>query len=200
MNGRPRFLIVAIALAATSCGRKGPPLAPLHLVPVAPANVSISRVGDEAQIRFDVPAANQNGPTPVAIDRVEVFAATVARGAIRPANRELLTTKYRIGTIPIKPPPVEGEAPPAEPPTDTRTGPGGGPTFVEALTAKTLEPLFKTPAPRTLTVTTPVPAAAAPAPAADAMTAIPGFPILPGESIPIPPVPPLPESATASDT
>ena len=200
MSGRHRLLIVAIAVVATGCGRKGPPLAPLHLVPVAPANVSVSRVGDEAQIRFDVPATNQNGPTPVAIDRVEVFAATVAAGAIRPANRELLTTKYRIGTIPIKPPPVEGEAPPAEPATDTRPGPGERTTFIEAVTAKTLEPVFKTPAPRTLTVTTPVPAAAAPAPAADAMTAIPGVPSLPGESVPIPPVPPLPESATPSDT
>ncbi len=65
-------------------------------------------------IRFDVPSTNANGPGPVAVDRIEVFAATVAPGAVRPANRELLTTKYRVATIAVKPPPVEGEAPPAE--------------------------------------------------------------------------------------
>jgi hypothetical protein len=197
---RYRLLILAIAVLAIHCGRKGPPLAPLHLVPVAPANVSVSRVGSEAQIRFDVPATNQNGPTPVAIDRVEVFAATVAAGAIRPANRELLTSKYRVATIPVKPPPVEGEAPPAETTPDTRPGPGERTTFVEALTPKTLEPVFTTPAPRTLTVTTPTPAASAPAAAAGAGTAIPGVPNLPGESFPIPPVPPLPESAIPAET
>src|SRR6185436_16404085 len=109
---------IAVAAVTFACGRKGPPLAPLHLVPTAPANLSVARVGAEAQLRFDVPSKNQNGPGTVAIDRIEVFAATVAAGALRPANRELLTTKYRIATISIKPPPVEGETPP-ESTTDT---------------------------------------------------------------------------------
>src|SRR4051812_23772907 len=105
MVGSRRFVIIAVAACAIACGRKGPPLPPLHLVPTAPANLSVARVGSETQLRFDVPSTNQNGPAPVAIDRIEVYAATVAAGAIRPANRELLTTKYRIATIGVKPPP-----------------------------------------------------------------------------------------------
>ena len=182
-----RFAVIAVAAFAIACGRKGPPLPPLHLVPNAPANLSVARVGSEAHLRFDVPSTNQNGPGAVAIDRVEVFAATVAAGAIRPANRELLTTKYRIATVAVKPPPVEGEAPPEESSTDTRPGPGERTTFVEALTEKTLAPVFTTPAPKP-------PAASAPTSAAGSARSIAPVPALPP---PIDPVPPLPDAEGA---
>ena len=181
-----RYAIIAVAAFAIACGRKGPPLPPLHLVPNAPANLSIGRVGSEAHLRFDVPSTNQNGPGAVAIDRIEVFAATVAAGAVRPANRELLTTKYRIATVAVKPPPVEGEEPPAESPPDPRPGPGERTTFVENLTEKTLQPVFTTPAPKA--------PAAAPAPAAGSPGSIAPVPALPP---PIEPVPPLPDAEGA---
>jgi hypothetical protein len=187
MIGSRRFVIIAVAALAIACGRKGPPLPPLHLVPNAPANLSVARVGSEAQLRFDVPSTNQNGPGTVAIDRIEVFAATVAAGAVRPANRELLTTKYRIATVAIKPPPVEGEAPPTESTPDTRPGPGERATFVETLTEKTLEPVFTTPAAK-------APAAAAPPSAAGSPGSIAPVPALPP---PIEAVPPLPDSEGA---
>jgi hypothetical protein len=181
-----RYAILAVAALAIACGRKGPPLPPLHLVPNAPANLSVGRVGAEAQLRFDVPSTNQNGPGAVAIDRIEVFAATVAAGAVRPANRELLTTKYRIATVAVKPPPVEGEEPPAEAPPDTRPGPGDRTTFVETLTEKTMQPVFTTPAPKT--------PAAAPTSAAGSPGSIAPVPALPP---PIEPVPPLPDAEGA---
>jgi hypothetical protein len=144
MSARRRLAVFLIAASMLACGRKGPPLAPLHLIPVAPANISVIRVGDEAQLRFDVPSTNVNGPGPVAVDRIEIFAATVAAGAVRPANRELLMSKYRIATIAIKPPPVEGEAPPETPPNDKRPSAGERTTFVEELTAERLQPVFTT--------------------------------------------------------
>jgi hypothetical protein len=144
MSARRRLAVIVIAACCFACGRKGPPLAPLHLIPVAPANVSVGRTGDEAQIRFDVPSTNVNGPGPVALDRIEVFAATVAGGAVRPANRELLVSKYRVATIAIKPPPVEGEAPPETPPEDKRPSAGEKTTFVEELTTERLQPVFTT--------------------------------------------------------
>lgn len=188
-----RFVILAVTVCAIACGRKGPPLPPLHLVPNAPANLTVARVGADAQIRFDVPSTNQNGPGTVAIDRVEVFAATVAAGAIRPANRELLTTKYRIATIPIKPPPVEGEAPPAESSTDTRPGPGERTTFVETVTEKTMVPVFTTPAPKPAAPAATAASGAAPSDLAGEPTPIPTVPDIPA---PIQPVPALPESPT----
>lgn len=192
-----RIVITAAAAVAIACGRKGPPLAPLHLVPNAPANVAVSRVGTDAELRFDVPSTNQNGPGTVAIDRIEVFAATVAPGASRPANRELLTTKYRIGTIAIKPPPVEGEAPPAEPAKpDARPAPGERTTFVETLTEKTLMPVFTTPAPAPKAAAPPVPTATSAtaggaAPSAAPASSIPPVPELPAAIATVPELPPL---------
>ena len=169
-----RAVLIAVAALAIACGRKGPPLAPLHLVPVAPANMSVARVGDDAQIRFNIPSTNQNGPGPVVVDRIEVFAATVAGGAVRPSNREFLVSKYRIATIAVKPPPVEGEAPPSEStPPDNRPGPGDRATFVEAISEKTLQPVFTTPAPPVPAVA-PVVSTAAPGGAAPASAPAPG--------------------------
>jgi hypothetical protein len=157
-------LLCGSALAlAVACGQKGPPLPPLHLVPAAPADASVSRQGNDARVRFTVPSTNLNGPGAVEIDRVEIYATTVAPGAAPPSNREFLQSKYRVGTIAIKPPPVEGEepaanAPPANAPPDTRPAAGEKTTFVEKLTPETLKPAFTEPAPA---VTAPPPSAAA---------------------------------------
>ena len=141
-----RLAVIAVAALAVACGQKGPPLAPLNLVPTAPANVSAKRVGGDVDIRFEVPSKNANGPGAVALDRIEVYAATVAPGAARPANRYLLTSKYRVGTVPIKPPPVEGEEPPSDADADKRPSAGDRATFVETLTEDKLKPVFTTPA------------------------------------------------------
>ncbi len=151
--------VMAVAVVTAACGQKGPPLAPLHLVPAAPGNVAIARSGGDARLRFDVPSTNLNGSGPVAIDRIEVYAATVAAGAARPANRELLTAKYRVASIPLKPPPVEGEAAPANAAADDRPSAGERTAFVEALTEDKLRPVFTTLAPKP--VKTPGPPVAA---------------------------------------
>ena len=93
-----RVVVIALALVTAACGQKGPPLAPLHLVPSAPAGVAVKRVADEARLRFEVPSSNVNGPGPLALDRVEVYAATIAPGAGRPSNKELFMPRYRVGT------------------------------------------------------------------------------------------------------
>jgi hypothetical protein len=104
--------------------------------------VGVKRVADEARLRFDVPSTNVNGPGPLALDRVEVYAATIAPGAVRPTNKELFIPKYRLGTIAIKPPPVEGEAEPETAKPDPRPAAGERAAYVEALTGDVLVPAF----------------------------------------------------------
>ena len=137
-----RIVVIALAVGTAACGQKGPPLAPLHLVPSAPAGVAVKRVADEARLRFDVPSSNVNGPGPLALDRVEVYAATIAPGAGRPSNKELFVAKHRVGTIAIKPPPVEGEAEPEPAEPDRRPAAGERAAFVESLTGDVLIPAF----------------------------------------------------------
>jgi hypothetical protein len=133
-----RVAATALALCAlASCGKKGPPLPPLHIVPDMVTEVVARRVGDEVRIRFVLPAKNANGPNPVNLSRVDVFAVTLAPGAAAPPNREFLSQKFLVGRIDAEPPAVEGQPAGAE---DPRPAPGEPAAFVEKLTPAVLTP------------------------------------------------------------
>ena len=93
----------------------------------------LGRTGEHARLRVVLPAENVNAPGPSVLDRIEIYAVTVGPGVTPPPNRDLLTAKYRVGSIEVKPPPVEGETPPANAEPDTRPSPGETATFVETL-------------------------------------------------------------------
>ena len=154
-------LVSTLALALPACGQKGPPLPPLHLVPAQMADVSARRVSDRVRIRFVLPTRNANGPGPVQLDRVEIYAITVPPG-LTPANRVLLSKEYLVGEIAVQPPLAEGEQPKEG---DSRPGPGAVVVFDEELTPAKLTPVemkVEEPPPQKPVVPA---AAAAPAPA-----------------------------------
>jgi hypothetical protein len=103
------------------------------------------RAGDEVRFAFKLPLENVDRTSPVSLDRLEVYAVTVAPEAPVPANRDLLTRKYLIATIPVRPVAPEGEA--VEPPPDSpgktedpRPAPGEMGTFVEELNEAKMKP------------------------------------------------------------
>lgn len=196
-----RASVLAVLVVTAACGQKGPPLAPLRLVPAAATDVSVGRAGEEARLRFVIPANNANGPGASVLDRVEIYAITVAPGAPVPPNRDLLTAKFAVGTIAVKPPPVEGDTPPAGgAAADARPSPGDHVTFAEVLTEEKLKPVtlvVKGPAPAPASSTAPAaPAtatAASPAattPAVDLLTPASGLTVLPGTRLAPPAEPP----------
>ena len=130
-----------------ACGKKGPPLEPLRLAPAQPAEPTLARVGSDVVIQFTLPVQNVGGTGAIDLERVEVYAVTVAPGAEIPAAREFLVRRNLIATIPVKPLPEEGQeekqTPPAQPPAavkDDRPSPGDRVTFTERLTAKEMTP------------------------------------------------------------
>lgn len=132
-------VVIATANAASAaCGKKGPPLAPLRLVPAAVSEMDARRAGASVELRFGLPAQNANGPGPVDLERVEVYAVTLPAGAAEPANRDLLTRTRVVGTIAVKSPPVEGEATTPAAAADTRPAAGERVRFVEELTEEKL--------------------------------------------------------------
>ena len=139
-----RVVLVLLAALAAGCGKKGPPLAPLYLVPSSVGEITARRADDGVRLRFVLPAKNENGPG-IDLDHIEIYAVTVASGGETPPNRELLTKPYLAGRIEVKPMPVEGAAPAAPGPEDPRPSPGDTVTFVEQLTPKALEPLAPKP-------------------------------------------------------
>lgn len=137
---------VLVILSVAACGKKGPPLEPLRLVPEAPRTVTAVRMASAVSVRFVVPAANAaGGSDPVDIDRVDIYAVSLAAGAVAPPNRELLTPAYLVGAVPVRPRPVPGEPAPDPAVPDPRPGPGEPSVFVEQLTPELLAP----PAPTT---------------------------------------------------
>ena len=156
-----RALLCVATLAAMACGKEGPPLPPLHLVPNAVDNVVARRSADQVRFSFVLPTRNANGSGAVNIDRVEIYAATVAAGAVAPANPAFLTPKNLVGTIPVRPPASEG-GDAAKKPDEKRPGPGEAVTFVEELDAAKLTPSYTEMPPAAPVVPTP----AAPPPAA----------------------------------
>jgi hypothetical protein len=128
--------LLLLTLLTSGCGKKGAPLAPLYLVPSSVGEVSARRVEDTVRLRFVLPVKNENGPG-INLDRVEIYAVTVAPGGITPPNRELLTKPFLAGQIAVRLPPADGAA---APPEDTRPAPGDAVTFVEPLTSAVLQP------------------------------------------------------------
>lgn len=107
---------------ATACGKKGPPLAPLARLPVAPAQVSVSRAADTVTIRFTVPGANVSGIRPADIERVDVYAWT---GPDAPAARVFKVAKV-VASVQVRtpPPPPDPDADADVPPPPPPVGPG----------------------------------------------------------------------------
>ena len=128
-------VVVACGAVAVGCGKKGPPLAPLNLVPDKPAGITARVVDDTVYIHTFVPSKNANGPGAPSIDRVELYAVTLDKGAVAPANRDLLLPSRVIARVAVKPP-VDPDAPVDESaPRDTRPGAGDPVSFAETLAA-----------------------------------------------------------------
>ena len=138
-----RRLGVALLLGgfALGCGKKGPPLAPVYLVPAAVGEITARRVEDRVRLRFVLPTRNENGPG-IDLDRVEIYAVTVAPGGVTPPNRELLTKRYLAGEISVQPPAEDGAPATSD---DTRPSPGEAVTFIEELSPEIVRPPVRKP-------------------------------------------------------
>jgi hypothetical protein len=131
-------VLTALGALTIACGKKGPPLAPLHLVPAAVTEMSVRRVADRARVRFVLPSRNENGPGPIELDRVEIYAMTIPANSAEPSPRELMSRERLVGEIPVRPVLAEGEV---AAPDEKRPEPGSPVTFDEDLTAEKLTPV-----------------------------------------------------------
>jgi hypothetical protein len=134
-------------------------------VPAAPAGAAAVRLGPDVHLRFTVPSQTAGAPGTVAIDRIEVYAMSLAPGAPAPPNRDFLTAKYLVGTVEVRPPVAPGEPAP-DTTDDTRPAAGEVATFVEPLTAEMLNPPAPPTVPAAEVAAAPVTAKPAPPPPA----------------------------------
>lgn len=116
---RPGLLAAVAAVAiATACGKKGPPLPPLILLPSPPSEFSATRRGDRVDVVFKVPSSNADRTTPAEVERVEVYAWTAPEPA---AADEVLRRGTRVGSVEVNEP-VDEETPEEERPKPKPSG------------------------------------------------------------------------------
>jgi hypothetical protein len=179
--------LIAAALVTLACGKKGPPVAPLRLVPAPVSDVTARRLEEQVVLRFVLPTRNANGPGPVDLGRIDVYAITVPPGAPTVPDRELFSESHRVGEIDVPAPVEEPEAPtPAA--EDTPPSPGEAVTFVDALIGPALVPVpveAQPAAARPAQTPARGPAAARTETASAEATAVPAIPVMPG--LPTPP-------------
>jgi hypothetical protein len=78
------------------CGKKGPPLAPVVLVPDAVTGVRARRVGDEVFLTLRLPTQNVDRSMPPDIGRIEVYGYT---GPSAPARTRFTSVATLVGTL-----------------------------------------------------------------------------------------------------
>ena len=110
---RPALLaLLACAVVAAACGKKGPPLPPLVLLPNAPGEVAAVRRGERIDLSFTVPNANTDRSAPADLERVDVYAWTVP-GAV--SGDDIVRRGTRIGSVAVNTPADPDEPEPATP-------------------------------------------------------------------------------------
>jgi len=77
--------LLLLNVGAGACGKRGNPLPPLRPIPGRVADLTAHRTGSRIDLQFTVPNANTDGTTPIALDRVDVYAVATAPGAPAPA-------------------------------------------------------------------------------------------------------------------
>ena len=130
---RAAALVGLVLIAAVSCGKKGPPLAPLIIVPVSVSDVSVNRFGDRVTIRFTPPTKNTDNSAPADVVRVDVFALSAASATDAPEAGVVAQEGSRLEAIPIASRPASGTGQEPQP------EPNSPRTFVETLTPQSLQ-------------------------------------------------------------
>jgi hypothetical protein len=136
-----------VTAAAVGCGKKGPPLAPLQRIPMAPLELAVSRFDNDIYAHFKVPTTNIDGAGPANIARVELYAITAGH---RPEIKDpevLRKLSTLVGSevvrkpLPPLPPPKEGQPPPPLPPPGPGVDQGAVVMLHETLTAEAHTPV-----------------------------------------------------------
>lgn len=104
--------LLATAAVVSACGKKGPPLPPLVLLPNPPGEVAAVRRGDRVDLSFVVPRANTDRSTPADLERIDVYAWTVP-GAVN--GDEVIRRGTRIASVAVNVPRDPDEPEPKTP-------------------------------------------------------------------------------------
>ncbi len=135
------LLVLALSLPQ-GCGKKGPPLAPLVIVPGQITDLSVHRLGSTIYAQFTIPSQNQDGSGPADLGRVDVYGLTMNPAGGGLDERAFLEHATLVASIEVRPPRVPDREPVSPPErTDERPGQGEVVTVVDRLSPAVLTPV-----------------------------------------------------------
>ena len=135
------FLVLALSLLQ-GCGKKGPPQAPLVIVPEQIADLSVHRLESTIYVQFTIPSRNQDGSGPADLGRVDVYGLTMNPTAGGLDERAFLEHATLVASIEVRPPPQRDREPVSPPErTDGRPAQGEVVTVVDRLSPAVLTPV-----------------------------------------------------------
>ena len=141
-RGLPLWIILSAVSVPQGCGKQGPPLAPLVVVPGKIASLSAYRLGSAIYAQFTIPSQNQDGSGPADIVRVELYGLTMNPVVGEVGEREFLEHATLVTSIDVRPPPRDDEPAESLPEVgDERPGQGEVVTVVEPLSPAILTPV-----------------------------------------------------------
>ena len=98
------LLLGVLVVVAPACGKRGPPLPPLHPAPDKVTGTTFVRHEGDVTVNFLTPIKNVDGSTPFLLDRIEIYALTAAAGTVTPTVKKVFDPKNRIAIVGQKPP------------------------------------------------------------------------------------------------
>jgi predicted small lipoprotein YifL len=110
-------LVLLVMLAAAACGKKGPPLPPLVLVPEPPPELAAVRRGPRVDLSFTIPKANTDRSTPADLERVDIYALTTSEAV---SVEDVVRRGVRVGSLAVNKPKDPDEPEPTTPPVEPR--------------------------------------------------------------------------------
>ena len=134
------LLVLALSLLQ-GCGKKGPPLAPVVIVPGQITDLSVHRLGSTIYAQFTIPSQNQDGSGPADLGRVDVYGLTMNSAGGGLDERAFLEHATLVASIEVRPPRVPDREPVSPPErTDERPAQGAVVTVVDRLSPAVLTP------------------------------------------------------------
>jgi hypothetical protein len=135
-------LAISAVFSVVSCGKKGPPLAPLIKLPVPPPDLVAARRGDVVGVSFTVPSTNTDGTRPANVAHAEVYAITAPITQPPISDASLLKFGTRIGSVEVKAPRDPNHTADEDDPADEVDAPEG-PGLDQGAVARLDEPLTR---------------------------------------------------------
>jgi hypothetical protein len=127
-----------VAIAASGCGKKGPPRAPFIRIPAAVEAIEARRLGRDVYVSLTIPAANIDGSFPASVASVEVYGYTGTAPPTRARWAEVGSLVARVAVPPSTQAVAPGRGTPAPPnpavAPPIALQPGGRITVVDTLT------------------------------------------------------------------